>query len=134
MEWKRWTFGSWSRCSKLFILFFLTSFILTKTLSNQIWKDYAWSKNHQNFESGQLWRLPEGEKSKIGSLTSGHKLFKTPFLTTFSSIKTLYNQIWNIFVDQIYLFFEFFRIWIFLAIPGGRTMHPGWLVIEINIV
>ena len=26
------------------------------------------SKNHQIYEFGQLWRLPEGEKCKIGHL------------------------------------------------------------------
>ena len=35
---------------------------------------------------------------KIGSLSSGYKLFKLPFLTTFISTKTLYEQILNIFI------------------------------------
>ena len=59
-----------------------------------------WS--HQICEFGQLWRLPEGEDCKIGSFSWRYKLFKIPFLTTFVWIKTLYDQIWNIFVVQIY--------------------------------
>ena len=55
-------------------------------------------------------------------------------MTTFISIKTLYDQIWNIFVDQIYIFFDFFRIYKFLATPGGRTMHPWRLIMKINNV
>ena len=37
---------------------------------------------------------------------------KISFLTTFVSIKILYDQIWNIFVDQIYLIFEFFACFV----------------------
>ena len=44
-------------------------------------------------EFGQLWRLPESEQCKIGSLLSRYKLFKIAFLTTFIPIKTLYDQI-----------------------------------------
>ena len=33
-------------------------------------------KNHQICEFGQLWRLPWGEQSKIGSLSWKYKLFK----------------------------------------------------------
>ena len=43
---------------------------------------------------GQLWRLPEGEQLKIGRLSSWYKLFKIPFLTTFISTKTIYEQFW----------------------------------------
>ena len=55
----RCTFRSWSRYTKLFILSFLTSFILIKTLSDRIWNHCARSKNHQilslvNF--GGSWR------------------------------------------------------------------------------
>ena len=88
-------------------------------------------KNHQIYEFHQLWRLPEGEQCKIGIFSWKYKLFKIPFLTTFVTITTLYDQIWNIFLDQIYLIF---RIWKFLATPGRRTMHPGRLIMEINIV
>ena len=38
---------------------------------------------------------------KIGSLLSGYKLFKIPFLTTSIWTKTLYEQFWNIFIIYI---------------------------------
>ena len=129
LEWKLCILESWSRSLKLFITQFWTTFIPTKTVYRVIWNNCIRFQNHQICEFGKLWRLPEGEDCKIGSFSYRYKLFKISFLTTFVSIKTLYDQIWNIFVDQIYLIFEFFRIWTFLATPGERTMHPGRLII-----
>ena len=91
-------------------------------------------KNHQICEFGQLWRLTEGEQCKIRNFLSIYKLFKIPFLTTFVSVKTLYDQIWNIFCRSHLSYLRIFRIWTFLATPGERTMHPARLIIEINIV
>ena len=110
LEWKLCILESWSTSSKLFITWFLTTFIPTKTMYRVIGNNCIRFKNHQICEFGKLWRLPEGEDFKIGSFSLRYKLFKIPFLTTFVSIKTFYDQIWNIFVDQIYLIFEFFRI------------------------
>ena len=67
-------------------------------------------KNHQIYEFGQLWRLPEAEQCKIGSLSLRYNLFKILFLTTFIPIKTLYNQIWNICV-RFLKFFESEHFW-----------------------
>ena len=58
-------------------------------------------------------------------------LFKITFLITFISTKTLYDQIWNICVRFV---ISFFRIWKILATPGGGTMHPERLIMEINVV
>ena len=121
LEWKLRSLESFSLSSKLFIASFLTSFILIRTLSGQIWKNNVKSKNHQIYEFGKLWRIPVGEQYKIWSL---HKLFKIPFLTTFISNKRLYDQIWNI--CQIYQIFCFL-ICISLATPGGeRCILKGW--------
>ena len=46
---------------------------------------------HKFDDFGQLWRLPEGEQCEIESLSLRYKLFKISFLTTFISIKTLYE-------------------------------------------
>ena len=54
-------------------------------------------------------------------------MFKIPFLTTFVPIKTLYDQIWNILVDQIYLIFEFFESEFFWRLlEGERCILEGW--------
>ena len=86
------------------------------------------------FKSWKLWRLLEGEWCILEGWLRNSMLFKMTFLTTFVSIKTLYDQIWNIFVNQSYLVFEFFESSWILAPPGGRTMHPGRLIMKINIV
>ena len=52
---------------------------------------------------------PGGKTVQNKNFSWRYKLFKIPFLTTFVSMKTLYDQIWNIFVDQIYLFLGFFH-------------------------
>ena len=84
-------------------------------------------KNHQICEFGQLWRLPEGEDCKIGSFSWWCKLFKILFLTTFISIKTLYDQILNIFVDQICQIFEFFKSGKFWRLlEGEQCILEGW--------
>ena len=48
-------------------------------------------RNHLICEFDKRWRLPEGEKCKIGSLSWRYK-FTISFLITFISIKTLYDQ------------------------------------------
>ena len=53
-------------------------------------------------------------------------------MTTFVTNKTLYDQIWNIFVDQIYLIFEFFESAIFWQLlEGERYILEGWSWISI---
>ena len=49
--------------------------------------------HYENISYFNFGGLPEGEQLKIRSLLSGYKLFKIPFLTTFISTKTLYEQI-----------------------------------------
>ena len=86
-------------------------------------------KHHQIFEFGKLWRLPEGKDCKIRSFLWRYKLFKISFLTTLISIKTLYDKIWNIFVDHICQIFEFFvsgKFW--------RLLKRERCILEINVV
>ena len=147
-------------------------------------------KNHQIWEFGQLWRLPEREQCKRGSLSLRYILFEISFLTTFRPFKTLYDQISNIcirfvksfnfqnlenfgdswgendaswkvehgnqcclkwhlwqlssrskhcmvkykiFISDLSNLWNF-RIWKILATPEGRTMHPGRLIMEFNVV
>ena len=52
-------------------------------------------------------------------------MFKISFLTTFISIKTLYDQIWNICqICQIMEFFESGKCWRLLG--GERCIPEGW--------
>ena len=109
----------------MFITSFLTTFIPTKTLYDQIWKNCVRYKNHQICEFGQLWRLPEGLQCKIGSLSLRYRLFKIPFLTTFISTKTLYFQIWNICqISKNFEFFESGKFW--RSLRGERCILKGW--------
>ena len=53
------------------------------------------------------------------------KLLKILFLTTFISMKTLYDQIWNICqICQIFEFFESGKCWWLLG--GERCILEGW--------
>ena len=104
---------------------FLTTFIPTKTVYRAIGNNCIRFENHQICGFGKIWRLPEGEHCKIGSFSCEYKLFKIPFLTTFVSIKTLYDQIWNIFVNQIYLIFELFESGNF-----WRLLEGEWCILE----
>ena len=46
----------------------------------------------------KFWRLLGGERCILKGWSWRSILFKTPYLTTFISTKTLYNQMWNICV------------------------------------
>ena len=75
------------------------NFYLDKNTVRWHWKHlYSDLKNHQICDFGQLWRLPEREQCKIVGLSFRYKLLKISFLTTFITIKTLYDEIWNIYV------------------------------------
>ena len=96
--------NSWLWTSNLFITSILISFYFNQKLYSVIGKNCIRFKNHQFCEFGQLWRLPQGEQCKIWSLSFRCKLFKISFVTTFIPNKTLYNQIWNIYVRFVISF------------------------------
>ena len=112
----------------------MTSFILTKTLYGFIENNCVRFKKSSNLQVWSTLEAPGGRTVQNRKFLWRYKLFKIQFLTTFVSIKTLYNQIWNFFVDQIYLVFEFFKSFRIWATPGGWTMHPERLIMKINLV
>ena len=93
---KRCIFGSWLCYSKLFTMSFLTTSSPIKILYNQIWNICEICQILEFFESGKFWRLLGGEGCILKGWSWRSILLKIPYLTTFISTKTLYNQIWNI--------------------------------------
>ena len=93
---KRCIFGSWLCYSKLFTMSFLTTSSPIKILYNQIWNICEICQILEFFESGKFWRLLGGERCILKGWSWRSILLKIPYLTTFISTKTLYNQIWNI--------------------------------------
>ena len=83
-------------------------------------------KNHKICEFGQIWRLPEREQYKIGSLSYRYKLFKVSFPTTFISIKHY------VIKSEIYLSdlsnLEFFKPGKFWRLLGGERfiLEGNW--------
>ena len=116
---------------KLFKIPFLTTVISTKTLYDQIWNICQICQIFAFFESWKFWRLLEGEKCILKGWSCKSMLFKITFLTTLISIKTFYDKIWNICV-RFFISLNFLILTI-LATPGGRKMHSGRLIMEINV-
>ena len=86
----------------------------------ELWKI---KKNCLICEFGELNRLPEGEKCKIGSISWSYKLFKILFRTTFFSIKTLLlNMKYLNQICQIFEFFESGKFW--------RLLEGEWCILE----
>ena len=84
--------------------------------------------NLEFFESGKFWRLLGRERCILEGWSWKLMLFKMTFLTIFISTKTINGVI----VNNCNLWI--FRIWKTWVTPAERTMHPGWLIMEINIV